>query len=111
MVLETHEENHDMTSTPPPPEFDTEIYVQPTHEKDEFTEGNNLINSNIQAGTPSNTTSVKEKSPIIVNNNAKKIFDKRKNNDEEDQSTLGLCEKKMNKFFSLFYDSFIYLSF
>ena len=94
MVLETNEENHDMTSTPPPPEFDTEIYVQPTHEADKFTEGNNLINSNIQIGTPSNNTSVKEKSPIIVNNNAKKIFDKRKNNDEEDQSTLGLCEKK-----------------
>ena len=85
MVLETNEENHDMTSTPPPPEFDTEIYVQPTHEKDEFN------NSNIQTGTPSNTTSVKEKSPINANNNAKKIFDKRKNNDEEDQSTLGLC--------------------
>ena len=102
MVSETNEENHDMTSTPPPPEFDTEIYVQPTHEADEFTEGNNLINSNIQTGTPSNTTSVKEKSPIIVNNNAKKIFDKRKNNDEEDQYTLGLCEKKMNKIFSLF---------
>ena len=100
-----------MTSTPPPPEFDTEIYVQPTHEKDEFTEGNNLINSNIQTGTPSNTTSVKEKSPINANNNAKKIFDKRKNNDEEDQPTLGVCEKKMNKKFSLFYDSFIYLSF
>ena len=90
-----------MTSTPPPPEFDTEIYVQPTHEADKFTEGNNLINSNIQTGTPSNTTSVKEKSPINANN-TKKIFDKRKNNDEEDQSTLGLCEKKMNKIFSLF---------
>jgi len=103
LVSETNEENHDMTSTPPPPEFDTEIYVQPTHEADKFTEGNNLINSNVQTGTPSNTTSVKEnKSPIIANNNAKKIFDKRKNNDEEDQSTLGLCEKKMNKIFSLF---------
>ena len=94
LVSETNEENHDMTSTPPPPEFDTEIYVQQKiNETDEFTEGNNLINSKIQTGTPSNTTtSVKEKSPT-ANDNAKKIFDKRKNNDEEDQHTLGLCEK------------------
>ena len=76
MVSETNEENHDMTSTPPPPEFDTEVYdQQKINETDEFTEGNDFINSKTQTGTTSNTTtSVKEKSPITANDNAKKIF-------------------------------------
>ena len=92
-VSETNEENHDMTSTPPPPEVDipnsdTEIPVQ----VEQITEDNNLTGTGTPSKHTTNTPSVKEKSPIIAKNNAKQILDKRKNNDEEDESTIGLCE-------------------